>query len=98
MPATVDVGQLVVRLTAMHASSYAEAGENLEAMIDKLVADGAPFAVTRQCGEGAVLISGNEWASIEETLYLLRSPRNAERLLEAVRGSEADDRKAVPLP
>jgi antitoxin YefM len=45
-----------------------------------------------------VLISQVEWASIEETLYLLKSPRNAERLLEAVRGFEADDTPAVPLP
>jgi antitoxin YefM len=45
-----------------------------------------------------VLISESEWASIEETLYLLRSPTTAERLLEAVRGFETDDDNAVPLP
>lgn len=74
----------------MQAVSYAEASENLEAMIDKVVADRAPLAITRQRGEGAVLISASEWASIEETLYLLGSPKNAERLLDAVRGFEAD--------
>ncbi|MBB3912106.1 PHD/YefM family antitoxin component YafN of YafNO toxin-antitoxin module [Sphingomonas desiccabilis] len=36
-------------------------------------------------------------ASIEETLYLLRSPANAKRLLEAVRGFEAGE-EGVPLP
>jgi antitoxin YefM len=74
----------------MHAVSYSEARENLKAMIDKVVADRAPLAITRQRGqEGAVLISASEWASIEETLHLLRSPRNAEVLLAAVRGLEA---------
>ena len=62
------------------------------------VADRAPIAITRQRGEGAVLISESEWASIEETLYLLRSPKNAERLLEAVRGFEADEPKAIDYP
>ena len=51
----------------MQAVSYSEARENLKAMIDKVVADGAPLAITRQRGEGAVLISASEWASIEET-------------------------------
>ena len=74
----------------MHAVSYSEARENLKSMIDKVVADRAPLAITRQRGqEGAVLISASEWASIEETLYLLGSPKNAERLLESIRELEA---------
>jgi antitoxin YefM len=83
----------------MQTVSYSEARENLKAMIDKVNADRAPIAITRQRGMGgAVLISQEEWASIEETLYLLKLPRNTERLLEAVRGFEADDTQAVPLP
>ena len=74
----------------MDAVSYSEARENLKSMIDKVVADRAPLAITRQRGqEGAVLISASEWASIEETLYLLRSPKNAERLLESIKELEA---------
>lgn len=57
--------------------------------MDRVVADKAPIAITRQRGEGVVMISASEWASIEETLYLLQSPRNAERLIEAIRGLEA---------
>ncbi|MEA1083409.1 type II toxin-antitoxin system Phd/YefM family antitoxin [Sphingomonas sp. M6A6_1c] len=68
----------------MQAVSYSEARENLKSMIDKVVADRAPLAITRQRGEGAVLVSASEWASIEETLYLLRSPKNAERLLASI--------------
>ena len=95
---SVDIGQVFVHIGPMQAVSYSEARDNLKAMIDKVVADRAPLAITRQRGEGAVLISESEWASIEETLYLLRSPRNAERLLAAVRGFEAGDEEAVPLP
>jgi len=73
----------------MKAISYSEARENLKSVIDQVVADRAPIAITRQRGEGAVLVSESEWASIEDTLYLLRSPANAARLLDAVRGLEA---------
>lgn len=94
----IDIGQNFVHINPMQAVSYSEARENLKAMIDKVVADHAPLAITRQRGEGAVLVSASEWASIEETLYLLRSPKNAERLLEAVRGFEAGEAEAVPFP
>lgn len=58
----------------MQTVSYSEARDNLNALIDKVIADLAPIAITRQRGGGAVLISEEEWASIEETLYLLTSP------------------------
>ena len=73
----------------MQAVSYDEAAENLEAMIDRVVADRAPLAITLERGEGTVLVSASEWASIEETLYLLRSPKNAQRLQESIAGLEA---------
>ncbi len=80
----VDIVQNIVQKVAMQAVSYSEARDNLKSMIDKVVADRAPIAITRQRGEGAVLISESEWASIEETLYLLSSPANAKRLLEGI--------------
>ncbi|MFM9853762.1 MAG: type II toxin-antitoxin system Phd/YefM family antitoxin [Sphingomonadaceae bacterium] len=75
----------------MQAISYSEARENLKSVIDRVIADSTPITITRQRGGGAVLISESDWASIEETLYLLRSPKNAERLLEAIRGLEAGE-------
>lgn len=75
----------------MNAISYSAARENLKSVIDRVVEDHAPITITRQRGEGAVLVSESDWASIQETLYLLRSPANAARLLEAVRGLEAGE-------
>lgn len=73
----------------MYAISYSEARENLKSVIDKVVTDRAPIAITRQRGEGAVIVSASEWASIEETMYLLSSPKNAARLLESIAELEA---------
>jgi antitoxin YefM len=53
----------------MQAVSYDEAAENLEAMIDKVVADRAPLAITLERGEGAVLVSASEWAEIEKAIF-----------------------------
>jgi antitoxin YefM len=68
----------------MHAVSYTYARENLKSVIDSVVEDHNPVAITRQRGEGAVLISASDWASMEETLYLLQSPANAKRLLAGI--------------
>ena len=72
----------------MRSLSISETRANLKSVLDRVVADKAPIAITRQKGEGVVMVSQSEWESIEETLYLLRSPRNAARLLDAVRGLE----------
>ncbi|KQN02177.1 MULTISPECIES: type II toxin-antitoxin system Phd/YefM family antitoxin [Sphingomonas] len=68
----------------MQTVTYSEARENLKSVIDKVAADRAPVMITRQRGENVVLISASEWAGMEETLYLLRSPANAKRLLESI--------------
>ena len=75
----------------MQTISVSETRANLKAVLDRVVADKAPIAIARQKGESVVMISQSEWDSIEETLYLLRSPKNAERLLEAIRGLEAGE-------
>jgi len=54
-------------------------------MLDSVVDDHTPVIITRGRGKtAAVLISLEDFASYEETRHLLRSPRNADRLLEAV--------------
>lgn len=73
----------------MAAVSYSYARENLKAVIDRVVDDHLPIEITRQRGEGAVLVSESDWASIQETLYLLRSPANAKRLLDSIAELEA---------
>ena len=75
----------------METLTISDTRANLKAVLDRVVADKAPVSIARAKGEGVVIISQSEWNSIEETLYLLQSPRNAERLLEAIRGLEAGE-------
>jgi antitoxin YefM len=57
----------------------------LAATLDSVIDDHTPVIITRDRGKpAAVLISLEDFASYEETRYLLESPRNAERLLQAV--------------
>ncbi len=72
----------------MDSLSFSETRANLKAVIDRVVDDHAPVVVRRQRGGNVVLVSEEDWSGMEETLYLLRSPRNAERLLEAIEGLE----------
>jgi antitoxin YefM len=73
----------------MDAISFSDARANLKAVMDRVVADRVPVAITRSGAEGVVLVSRSEWDSIEETLYLLRSPANAKRLLASIAGLDA---------
>ena len=69
----------------MRTTSFSELRRNLAATIDSVNADHDPVMITRDGGKpAAVLISLEDFASLEETAYLLRSPRNAERLLDAI--------------
>jgi len=68
----------------MRTLSFSDARANLKALMDRVAEDRAPVLITRQRGEGVVLVSASEWAAIEETLHLLRSPDNAGRLLESI--------------
>ncbi|MDP2713714.1 type II toxin-antitoxin system Phd/YefM family antitoxin [Rheinheimera sp.] len=68
----------------MQSISYTAARSNLAKTMDKVCEDHAPIAITRK-GEGAVvMISMEDYQSLEETAYLLRSPKNARRLIAAI--------------
>jgi antitoxin YefM len=85
----LTLDRLLSNECVMQAISYSEARENLKSVIDKVVADRAPIAITRQRGEGVVIISESEWAGMEETLYLLASPANAKHLMDGIKELDA---------
>ncbi|MSP02264.1 MAG: type II toxin-antitoxin system prevent-host-death family antitoxin [Acetobacteraceae bacterium] len=71
----------------MRTTSYSDLRRNLAAELDRVANDHTPVIITRDRGKPpAVLMSLEDFASFEETRFLLREPANAARLLEAVAG------------
>ena len=68
----------------MDTISYSKLRQNLASVLDQVNEDRAPVLVTRQSGRSAVLLSEEDYRSLEETLYLAQSPRNAQRLQESI--------------
>lgn len=68
----------------MESISYTSARSNLAKTMEQVCQDHAPVAITRK-GEGAVvMISMADYLALEETAYLLRSPKNTRRLIDAI--------------
>lgn len=64
--------------------SYSELQATLEACLDKVCEDREPLFVKRKKGGNVVVISSDDYAALEETAYLLRSPANAAMLMNAL--------------
>ncbi len=78
--------------------SYTELRQNLSRYLDEAVEARAPVVVTRQGGKGnVVMMAEAEFAGWQETVHLLSSPRNAERLLRGVQQAEAGTMPARDL-
>jgi antitoxin YefM len=68
----------------MDVLSYSDTRANLKEVMDRVVEDRAPVVVTRQKAESVVLVSLADWHAMEETIHLLSSPTNAERLRKSI--------------
>lgn len=69
--------------------NYSTARQNLASTMDRVCEDGAPLVITRSAkGQSVVMISLDEYQSLEETAHLLRSPANARRLMAALKELE----------
>ena len=73
----------------METISYTDARAQLAATMDKVIQDHAPVVITRHGSQACVLVSLNDWESMEETAYLMSSPANAARLNEAILALES---------
>jgi antitoxin YefM len=73
----------------MNAVTYSQARENLAKTMDKVCDDHSPIIVTRKNQRSVVMIFLEDYQALEETAYLLRSPKNARRLLESIAELEA---------
>jgi len=68
----------------MRAITYTAARQNLAKTMEKVCRDRAPVIVTRKSSNSVVIMSLEDFEALEETAYLLRSPKNTRRLIESI--------------
>jgi antitoxin YefM len=73
----------------MKTMSYTESRARYAEVLDAVVNDREEVVITRAGHEPAVIVSLDDYQSLKETAYLLRSPVNARRLLESIDQLEA---------
>jgi antitoxin YefM len=75
-------------------TTYTSLRENLATFLDRVTDDREVLVVKRRRGQQDVaIIAADELSSLMETAYLLRSPKNAKRLLGALRRAENGEGK-----
>ncbi|HNA22120.1 MAG TPA: type II toxin-antitoxin system prevent-host-death family antitoxin [Agitococcus sp.] len=75
----------------MHTMSYTALRNRLADALDKVNDDHVPMLITRQNGKPAVLMSLEDFQAYEATAYLMASPKNAQRLNQAIAEIEANN-------
>lgn len=68
----------------MRAITYTTARNNLASTMQKVCDDQDPILITRKNNSAVVLMSVEEYDALKETAYLMQSPKNAKRLMEAI--------------
>ena len=67
----------------MDAMTYTAVRANLASTMDRVCNDHEALIITRNGEQAVVMLSLEDYKSLEETAYLLRTPANAKRLLSA---------------
>ena len=68
----------------MTAITYTAARETLASTMDTVCENHSPVIITRNRDQAVVLMSLQDYESLQETAYLLRAPANARRLIESM--------------
>lgn len=73
----------------MEILNFTQARQNFKDVLDRVTNDADCTVIVRRDGDDAVIMSKSHYDSIMETLYLMRSPANAQRLIESIKAVEA---------
>lgn len=78
-------------------TTYSQAREQLKTLMDRAVDDREVIVVRRRSGDAVAMIAADELESLMETAHLLRSSKNAERLLTALNRARVRNLKPTTL-
>jgi antitoxin YefM len=73
--------------------TYSYARQNLAAVLDEAEDSQEPVIISRRNHEDVAVLPATELRSLQETAHLLRSPKNARRLLTALQRALSGERK-----
>ncbi len=79
-------------------TSYTQARENLATLLDQIENENTIAVIKRRGHKDIAMLEASELSSLLETVYLLRSPANARRLLDALEESKKWDAEPPPPP
>jgi antitoxin YefM len=68
--------------------TFTDFRNNLATHLDRIEEDRVELIVTRQNHTPSVVLPLSEWEGMKETLYLLSTPANAERLRSAIKAAD----------
>jgi antitoxin YefM len=78
-------------------TTYTQARANLKSLLDEVAENREQVIIHRRGGDDVALIAADELRGLIETAHLLRSPKNAQRLLDALRRAQAGKGRPEPL-
>lgn len=73
----------------MNTISYSNVRSKLAETMQKVCDDHTPVIITRKAAKPVVMMSLDDFEALQETAYLLRSPKNVRRLMESISELEA---------
>ena|SRR5947209_5726729 len=77
-----------IRNNKMQITTYTSFRQQLKSYLEKVRNNHTPLIVTSSKGEDVVVLSKSDYDSMEETFYLLKTPKNASRLLKGIEDYE----------
>ncbi len=78
-------------------TTYTQARANLKSLLDEVAQNREQVIIHRRDGDDVALIAADELRGLIETAHLLRSPKNAQRLLHALRRAQVGKGRPEPL-
>ncbi len=78
-------------------TTYSQARQQLKTLMDRAVDDREVIVVRRRSGDAVAMIAADELEGLMETAHLLRSSKNAERLLTALNRARTSSQKPTTL-
>ena len=81
----------------MIETTYTSLRQSLASVLDRVANDHEVVVVRRKGDQRVALVPADELAGLMETAHLLRSPKNAQRLIAALRRAKSGKGKPEPL-